>query len=173
LLDRSRVENDAEHSWEMATMVLVLSEYFDQKTNFSHVIKMLLLHDLVEIYAGDSYAYDCNAIANQQEREVLAADRLFGLLPTAQKEEFRELWEEFEARQTNEAQVARAIDRFQPLMHSYLTGGKTWKEHNVKANAVRNLMSVIGEASHALGEVAEKMISDAVNRGFLNTSETT
>lgn len=167
LIDRSRKENDAEHSWEMAMMALILKEYFSSAVDTDKVIRMLLVHDLVEIYAGDTYVYDQEATPTQSERERQAANTLFGLLPADQSQEFRSLWEEFEARQTNESCMARALDRFQPLLHSYLTEGETWKMNSVDAHSVRKIMHVIGEASPALGKLSDSIIEESINRGYL------
>lgn len=167
LLDRSRTENDAEHSWEMATMTLALAAYIPVGGDILRILKMLLIHDLVEIDAGDAYAYDAAANVGQREREEVASRRIFGLLPDDQCEELRSLWLEFEARQTPDARFARAMDRLQPLLHSYLTEGKTWQDNRVTAGSVRHQMALIGDASPALGDLAEQLIADALGRGFL------
>lgn len=137
LLDSSRQENDAEHSWHMATMAIVLQSYAEPGTNLSAVIKMLLVHDIVEIDAGDTYVYDAGAMLDQVEREEKAAARIFGLLPQPQADELRDLWRQFERRETREARFARALDRLQPLLHSYHTQGRTWRQNGVAAADVR------------------------------------
>ena len=138
LLDQSRYENDAEHSWHIAMAAMLFLEYADDpQVDLLRVIKMLLVHDLVEIDAGDTYAYDEKACLDQPEREQKAAERIFGLLPPDQSAEFRGLWEEFEARQTPEARYAAALDRFQPLLHNYRTGGRAWLDHAVTSDRVR------------------------------------
>jgi putative hydrolases of HD superfamily len=167
LLDGSRAENDAEHSWEMALMAVVIGEYAPPGTDLLRVIKMLLIHDLVEIDAGDAYAYDAAANLGQSERERLAADRIFGLLPLDLAAPMHALWEEFEARITPEAQFARAMDRLQPLLHSYQTNGQTWQANGVTAPSVRRQMALIAEASPELGVLAETLILDAIDQGFL------
>src|SRR5262249_50705513 len=123
LMDGSRLENDAEHSWHLAVMALLLAEYAGEAVDLLRVLKMVLIHDLVEIDAGDTFVYDVEALATRREREERAADRIFGLLPADVEEEFRALWEEFEAQATPEARFAAALDRLQPLLHNYHTGG--------------------------------------------------
>lgn len=167
LVDASRAENDAEHSWEMALMAVVLKQYAPTGADMLRIIKMLLIHDLVEIDAGDAYAYDAAANVGQKEREQLAAIRIFGLLPQHQGEELKALWDEFEERTTPDALFARAMDRLQPLLHSYQIEGRTWQARGIKASAVRQQMSLIGEASPALGQLAEAIIEDAVKRGWV------
>lgn len=121
-------ENDAEHAWHMAVMTLLLSEYANEEIDVLKTISMLLIHDIVEIDAGDTFAYDEEAMKTQEEREAKAADRIFGILPTDQQQKFRELWDEFEAGETAEAKFARTMDNFQPVMLNDATGGKAWKE---------------------------------------------
>ncbi|MDB6143879.1 MAG: phosphohydrolase [Pseudomonas sp.] len=167
LVDGSRTENDAEHSWEMALMAVVLKQYAPVGADMLRVIKMLLIHDLVEIDAGDAYAYDVAANVGQKEREQAAAIRIFGLLPHHQGEELKALWEEFEARTTPDARFARAMDRLQPLLHSYQIEGRTWQARGITASAVRRQMTLIGEASPELGQLAEAIIEDAAKRGWV------
>jgi putative hydrolases of HD superfamily len=167
LVDASRAENDAEHSWEMALMAVVLKQYAPTGADMLRIIKMLLIHDLVEIDAGDAYAYDVAANIGQKEREEEAAIRIFGLLPQQQGEELKALWEEFEARTTPDARFARAMDRLQPLLHSYQIEGRTWLARGITASAVRRQMTLIGEASPELGQLAEAIIEDAVKRGWV------
>nr|WP_246441429.1 HD domain-containing protein [Xanthobacter tagetidis] len=167
LLDASRVENDAEHSWHMATMALVLHPYAEPGTDLLTVLKMLLVHDIVEIDAGDTYVYDAAASQTQAEREERAAERLFGLLPEPHAHDLREVWRAFERRDTREARFARAIDRLQPLLHSYHTEGRVWRQNAVAAADVRRAMAIIGDSSPRLATLAEDMISDAERRGLL------
>ncbi|MEI8371308.1 MAG: HD domain-containing protein [Planctomycetota bacterium] len=168
LLDQSRYENDAEHSWHIAMAAMLFLEYADDpKVDVLRVIKMLLVHDLVEIDAGDTYAYDEKACLDQAEREQKAAERVFGLLPPDQATEFRGLWEEFEARQTPEARYAAALDRFQPLLHNYLTNGRAWQDHAVTSDRVFIRNRPVGEGAPLLGQYAEDLIRDAVAKGFL------
>ena len=127
LIDQSRFENSAEHSWAVSTFALVLGEYAPEGTDVFKVIRMLLIHDIVEIDAGDTLLYDEAHTESKREREVVAAERLFGLLPKEQAVEFRELWEEFEAEETVEAVFAAGIDRLIPLVHNISTGGRAWR----------------------------------------------
>lgn len=144
--DGSRHENDSEHSWHLAFMAMLLAEYANEPVNVLHVIKMVLIHDVVEIDAGDTYAYDSAGNATKREREEKAAARLFGILPEDQAKEMRALWEEFEADVTPEAKFANALDRVQPIMLNDITGGKAWREHNVAASQVldRNANTHLG-----------------------------
>ena len=167
LIDRTRQENDAEHTWEMAIMAIVLQEYAEPGTDLLATIRMLLIHDLVEIDAGDTYVYDQLGTSDQADRERAAARRVFGLLPEPLATDLYQAWEEFEARVTPEARFARAIDRLQPLLHNYYTSGLSWKQHGISAPQVRRVMSVIGEASRPLGELAAAIIDDSIDRGFL------
>jgi putative hydrolases of HD superfamily len=167
LLDGTRKENDAEHSWHLAVMALLLSEYAREKVDLLKVLKMVLLHDLVEIDAGDSFCYDEEANCGKEEREGKAADRLFGLLPAAQGQEFRLLWEEFEARKTPEACFAAALDRLQPLLHNFHTRGKSWLEHGVSRDQVLARNSQIAEGSPVLWQYAVRFLQEAVDRGYL------
>jgi len=168
LMDQSRYENDSEHSWHIAVAAMLFLEYAaDPKVDVLRVVKMLLVHDLVEIDAGDTYAYDAKACKDQAERELKAADRIFGLLPSDQAAKFRGLWEEFEARQTPEARYAAALDRFQPLLHNYLTGGRAWLDHAVTSDRVFVRNRPVVEGAPLLGQYAEDLIRDAVAKGYL------
>lgn len=131
LADGKRKENDAEHSWHLALMAVLLQEHMKEKADLTKVMTMVLIHDLVEIDAGDTYAYDEKGAQTKREREVKAADRIFGLLPEDQGTYFRELWEEFENYETPEAKFAHLLDNFQPLLLNDASGGKSWKEHGV------------------------------------------
>lgn len=156
--DGSRHENDSEHSWHLALMAMILSEYANEPVDVLHVIKMVLIHDAVEIDAGDTYAYDIEGNATKREREEKAADRLFNILPEDQAREMRDIWEEFEAGITPEAKFANALDRVQPLMLNDITGGKAWKEHEVAASQVitRNANTYLG--SDRLWKYAQSLI---------------
>ena len=168
LLDGSRLENDAEHSWHLALMTFLLSEYASgENLDLIRVLKMVVVHDLVEIDAGDTYAYDSEGRETQAERELRAADRIFSLLPPDQAMAFRALWEEFEARETAEARYAGALDRLQPLMHNYFTEGRAWLEHGVTADPVIVRCHPIADGSPRLWQYAEHLITDAVARGYL------
>ncbi len=168
LLNGSRLENDAEHSWHLALMAFLLPEYAaDENLDVTRVLKMVVVHDLVEIDAGDTYAYDSKGRETQAERELRAADRIFSLLPPDQASEFRALWEEFEARETAEARYAGALDRLQPLMHNYFTEGRAWREHGITADQVVVRCHPIVDGAPRLWQYAEQLIADAVARGYL------
>jgi len=168
LLNGSRKENDAEHCWHVALMAFLLREYAaDPDVDVFHVVRMLLVHDLVEIDAGDTYCYDEAARCDQADRERLAADRIFNLLPPDQAAEFRRLWDEFEARETREARYAAALDRFQPLLINYHRRGESWMEHGVTAEQVIRRNSPIHHGAPRLWQHAESLIADAVKRGWL------
>ena len=167
LTDGSRYENDAEHSWHLALMAVLLSEHAPVALDVGRVIRMLLVHDLVEIDAGDTYCYDERGNAGKPAREQRAAARLFAMLPPDQTVTVRALWDEFEARSTPEARFAAALDRLQPIMHNYATGGVAWRDHGVKAPQVRAHNRHIEEGAAPLWALASAMIEDAVRRGWL------
>lgn len=167
LLDRSRKENDAEHSWHLALMAMLLREHADPAVDLPRVVRMLLVHDLVEIDAGDTFCYDDDD--HKARREQAAAERIFALLPSDQADDLRGLWEEFEARRTPEARFAAALDRLQPLLHNYYTRGAAWLEHGVKADQVLQRNCHIAEGAPALWAFAEGLIRDAVAKGYLAT----
>ncbi|WP_374015714.1 HD domain-containing protein [Paenibacillus thiaminolyticus] len=168
LLDRSRHENDAEHTWHLTVMAILLHEYANERNlNLLRVLKMLIIHDIVEIDAGDTFAYDAQGHEDKFARESKAAKRLFGILPEEQKNEMMQLWMEFEQRQTPEAQYAAALDRLQPLIHNYTTEGKSWQEHGVTSDRVLARIGGIKEGSQQLGRFAEKLAQQAVERGYL------
>jgi len=168
LMDGSRYENDAEHSWHLAVMALLLGEYAaGKRIDVARVIELVLVHDLVEIDAGDTYCYDDAGNAGKAERERAAADRLFGLLPGDLAARVRGLWEEFEARRTAEARFAAALDRVQPLMHNYFTGGVVWRNHGISQEKVRDRNRHVEEGSAALWAYAERLIRQAVEDGLL------
>ena len=168
LLDRSRQENSAEHCWHIALIVLVLSEYADENDlNLLQVIKLLLVHDLVEIDADDTYCYDEIGGQDQKIRETKAADRIFNILPQDQAASFRSLWDEYEARETPESRFANALDRLQPLLHNYFTRGHTWKKFGIRKNQVIERMKPVDEGSHFLWDYVSGLIDDAVGKGYL------
>lgn len=150
LSDSTRKENDAEHAWHMAIMTILLSEYANEKIDVLKTVTMLLIHDIVEIDAGDTYAYDEEAKKTQEERERKAADRIFGLLPDDLREKFRGIWEEFEARETPEAKFARTMDNVQPVMLNAATDGKSWAEHGTKLSQILNRNKTTSEGSEVL-----------------------
>lgn len=162
-----RRENDAEHSWHLALMVPVLAEYADEPIDVGHTIRLVVVHDLIEIYAGDTPLYDDQLRTSQEARELAAADRLFGLLPADQAAEFRALWDEFEARQTPEARFAKAIDRLEPNLLNWMAGGGTWRTPGVTADTVRTRTAHIGEASRTLGDAMATLIDNATRNGWI------
>ena len=168
LMDQSRRENSAEHSWHIALTVMVLSEYArDADIDFFRVMKMLLIHDLVEIDAGDTYCHDEEGKRDQAERERLAADRIFNLLPPDQAGTFRDLWDEFEERKTPESRFANALDRVQPFLHNYFTRGRTWQENEIKREQVKVRMQPVGDGAPVLGRYVSSLIDNAVEKGYL------
>ena len=168
LNDGSRRENSAEHSWHLALMAVVLGEHAPPGTDLGKVSTMVVLHDLVEIDAGDLYVYADEAAQRRQAvAERAAADRLFGLLPPEQGSALRALWDEFEQRITPEARFARALDRLQPLIANYLAGGKTWQVNGITADQVLERVRLIEDGSPELGQYARNLVSDAVRRGIL------
>jgi putative hydrolase of HD superfamily len=166
--DRSRRENSAEHSWHLALMALVLAGHAPPAADLARVIAMVLVHDLVEIDAGDLFLY-CGpaAQARQRQAELAAADRIFALLPGPQARQLRALWDEFEERRTPEAKFARALDRLQPMLINIVTGGGTWAAHRVSADQVLEQVALIEDGSPALGAYAREMIASAVAQGLL------
>ena len=168
LLDRSRRENSAEHSWHIALSVLVLSEYAEEDNlDLLQVIKLLLVHDLVEIDADDTYCYDEVGGQDQKEREMKAADRIFNILPKDQADSFRALWNEFEAGETAESRFANALDRLQPLLHNYFTRGYTWQQYGIRKEQVIARMQPVDKGSHFLWDYVANLIDDAVKQGYL------
>jgi putative hydrolase of HD superfamily len=164
-----RPENDAEHSWHLCLLVIVLAEHANAPgLDVLRVLKMAILHDLVEIDAGDTFAYDEAGRAGQHEREARAADRIFGLLPQDQARDFRAVWDEFEARATPEARFAAAMDRFQPMLLNLETEGFAWRKHGVTEDRVRARNAHIAEGSHALWEHMSGLIGKAVAAGHLS-----
>lgn len=166
LSDTSRKENDAEHAWHMAIMTILLSEYANEKIDVLKTITMLLIHDIVEIDAGDTYAYDQAGLETQREREEKAADRIFGMLPEDQAKKFRDLWEEFEAKSTPEAKFARAMDNIQPMMLNAVTDGKAWMEHGVYLNQILKRNEITPKGSEELWKYAyESFVEPNVQKG--------
>jgi putative hydrolase of HD superfamily len=168
LMDGSRRENDAEHSWYVATLAMVLGEHAPPGTDLGRVVQMLLVHDLVEIDAGDTYIYDPAAVAAPAAAARAAADRIFALLPPDQAARLRELWDEFEDRKTPEARFARALDRFAPILANHHTEGGTWPLFKVTAPQVLEKVRLIEEGSPTLGAYARAIVEQAVARGHLS-----
>ena len=168
LIDRSRRENSAEHSWHIALMVFILSEYSrDPDVDLFRVMKILLVHDLIEIDAGDTYCYDDQGRKDQVLREKKAADRIFNLLPSDQAATFRDLWEEFEERKTPESRYANALDRLQPFLHNYFTEGQIWQENNINSAQVKERMSPVADGAPILWNYVSSLIDDSIKKGFL------
>lgn len=168
LIGDRRKENDAEHSWHLAAMAMLLTEYVKEEgVNLLRVIKMLLIHDLVEIDAGDTFAYDEKGNEDKEEREMQAAERIFSLLPSDQADEVWRLWREFEEKETPEARYAASIDRLQPLLLNYHTEGYTWKMPGVNREKVYERMAVIKESMPRVWEAVEEIIEDSVKKGYL------
>jgi len=167
LIDGTRNENTAEHSWHLAVMAIVLAEYSNQSVDLIRVMKMTLVHDLVEIDAGDTFFYDAQGELDKPVRERAAADRLFALLPPDQGAELRQLWEEFEARQTAEARFAAALDRLMPQLHNYYNEGGSWKEHGITFDRVVAKNVTMNEGASTLWSWTQQLLQDAVAKGFL------
>lgn len=168
VLHEDRPENDAEHSFHLAIMACILAEHARQPVDVLHTMKMVLIHDVVEIDAGDTYAYDTEFAKSKAEREQKAADRLFALLPEEQCREYRALWDEFEARETPEAKFANALDRIQPMLLNYKKGGISWSEHGITVQQVidRNC-GITEDGSDAIGQLARDIIAAAEQEGML------
>lgn len=163
-----RAENDAEHSWHLCLCVIVLAEHANSPTlDLLRVLKMLIVHDLVEIDAGDTFAYDTAAMATQHAREAVAAERIFGLLPADQARAFRALWDEFEAKETPEARFATAVDRFQPMLLNCRSQGAAWRRHGVTHDRVVARNRHIADGCAPLWDYAEKMLQAIVDAGHL------
>lgn len=169
LIDGSRRENDAEHSWHIAVMALYFEEYAIEKPNILRAAEMCIVHDLVEIYAGDTFAYDVNGNSDKAAREQLAADRLFAILPEEQGMRIRALWEEFDAVSTVDSKYANCLDRLQPFLHNTLTAGHTWKNIQPRTgrSQVEARMAVIGEFMPEVYLWIRKNLDNAVKKGWL------
>ena len=169
----SRKENDAEHAWHIALMAILLSEYANEPIDLLRTVTMLLIHDLVEIDAGDTYAYDEAAKATEHDREARGADRIFGMLPREQGSALRELWEEFNAGETPEARFAHAMDNFQPVMLNAATDGRAWAEHEVRLSQILRRNRITPEGSDRLWEYAlQHFIQPNVERGRIRDDTT-
>lgn len=169
IADRSRQENSAEHSWHIAVAALLLEEHaVEHGIDLFRVVRMLLIHDLVEIDAGDTFCYDEAANRDKEERELAAAERLFGMLPAEQGRTFRELWDEFEACETAEARYAAALDRLQPVLLNLHTEGHSWNEHGVRREQVEERNRPIGDAAPEIWEHVLARLDEAVADGLLS-----
>ena len=166
LSDGIRKENDAEHAWHMAVMTLILGEYANEKIDLLKTISMILIHDIVEIDAGDTYAYDEEKKKSQKSRELAAADRIFAILPEDQQQKFRQLWDEFEAAETPEAKFARTMDNVQPIMLNNATDGKSWKERSVRLSQILKRNQITPDGSQKLWDyMRENFIKPNVDSG--------
>lgn len=167
LFNSNRPENDAEHSWHLSLMAIILVDHANTTVDLLKVIKMLLIHDLVEIDAGDTFIYDTQKSHDNTEEERAAAQRIFGILPEPQAHELLAIWEEFEAMETNEAKYARAMDRLEPLLQNTSNNGGTWREFGVPYETVYAKKQVIQHGSQTLWTFAEQLLNDSVDKGIL------
>lgn len=168
LFNSDRNENDAEHSWHLAMMTLVLAEHSNKPIDVLKVLKMVLIHDIVEIDAGDTFLYDTQKSHINTDEELIAAKRIFGLLPTAQAEEFIAIWQEFEEGLTDEAKFAKSMDRFEPLLQNTSNKGGTWAEFKVPYEKVYDKKKAIQYGSTSIWEYAEGLINESVDKGVLS-----
>ncbi len=166
VLDATRLENTAEHSWHLTMMALVLAEHADTPADLTTVLKMLAVHDLVEIDAGDTFVYDTAGAATKDTREAAAADRIFALLPPDQGAELRRLWEEFDTGDSPEARFARSLDRLMPLLHNVAAKGRSWQEHGIVPDQVRDRNATIADGSDQLWAYARALIDTAERNGY-------
>lgn len=162
-----RRENDAEHSFSLAIAAAVLAEYSNEPVDVAKVMKMVLVHDAVEIYAGDTYCYDDEGAKTKEAREKAAAEKIFGTLPEEQAAEYRALWDEFERNDTPEARFSNAMDRIQPLLLNYSREGYSWKEHGVNSSQVRKRFEKVRGGSEELGRMVDDLLDKAIENGFL------
>ena len=167
VLHEERKENDSEHSWHLAVMAFLLAEYSNKPVDVLHVIKMVLLHDVVEIDAGDTYCYDSEGYKSKAEREEKAAERIFGLLPDDQRDELYALWREFEDCQTSDAKFAALLDRIQPMLLNYTKQGKSWREHGIEKEQVIARNTGYFGISDSIGNMMRQVIDDAAEKGWL------
>lgn len=167
LFNSDRCENDAEHSWHLALMAIVLAEHSNEPIDVLKVVKMVLIHDIVEIDAGDIFLYDSQLNHDNTDEERLAANRIFGLLPEKQAQDFIAIWEEFEAGETNEAKFARSMDRLEPLLQNTSNNGGTWREFDVPYSKVYDKKSIMKEGSQTIWNYAEGLINESVAKGIL------
>jgi putative hydrolase of HD superfamily len=167
LFNSDRNENDAEHSWHLAMMTIVLAEHADFAVDVLKVLKMVLIHDIVEIDAGDTFIYDTVKNHSNTDEERLAANRIFGMLPQTQAEEFISIWEEFELGETNEARFAKSMDRLEPLLQNASNNGGTWAEFRVSYDKVYEKKKAIKEGSNSIWDYAESLINESVEKGIL------
>lgn len=171
LINSDRPENDAEHSWHLAMMAIVLAEYANEPVDALKVVKMVLIHDIVEIDSGDVFMYDTVKNHDNFDEEFAAAKRIFGILPQKQAEEMINLWVEFEEMKTPESKFARAVDRLEPLLQNVSNNGGTWREFDVKYQQVMDKKGLIRQGSEEIWKFAEKLINESVEKGILKKEE--
>lgn len=167
LFNSDRRENDAEHSWHLAMMTLILAEHADEPVDVLKVLKMVLIHDVVEIDAGDTFIFDTSKNHDNTEEETVAAQRIFGILPASQAQEFMAIWEEFEARETKEAKFARSMDRLEPLLQNVSNKGGTWTEFNVAYPMVYEKQKVHQDSSASIWNYAQQLLNESMEKGIL------
>ena len=167
IANTTRFENDAEHSWHLALMAFLLAEHTDEKVDLLKVMKMVLMHDIVEIDAGDTYCYEEKARQDKREREEKCAERIFSMLPEEQAREMFALWEEFELMETPEARYAAVLDRLQPLLLNYTAQGISWKNHGISVEQVLERNQIVQGSSEKLWRFVKDLLDDAVARGYL------
>lgn len=168
LIGEDRREDDAQHSWHISLMAMILSGYANEKIDVCKVIKMLLIHDLVELEAGDTFCYDKKGNEDKKEREELAADKIFGMLSDEKNKEMRSLWDEFEEMETPEALFATSMDRLQPMLNNYHNNGGTWRKYDVAQSDVYKRIGPVKESSDELWGYVVYMIEDAYNKGLIS-----
>ncbi|WP_312923267.1 HD domain-containing protein [Empedobacter brevis] len=171
LFNSDRHENDAEHSWHLAMMTIVLAEHADHPVDVLKVLKMVLIHDIVEIDAGDTFIYDTAKNHTNTDEELSAAKRIFGLLPAEQAEEFITIWKEFEDGHTNEAKFAKTMDRLEPLLQNTSNNGGTWAEFNVPYEKVYAKKKAIKEGSATIWKYAENLMKESIEKGILKKED--
>ena len=172
LINSDRPENDAEHSWHLAMMAIILAEHSNEPIDVAKVMKMVLIHDIVEIDSGDVFAYDTVKSHNNFDEELKAARRIFGILPAEQTEEFINIWREFEEMKTPESKFARALDRLEPLLQNASNNGGTWREFDVKFDKVIEKKKAIKDGSEELWKFAKQLIDESVEKGILKKQNT-
>ncbi len=169
LIDASREETDAEHSWHLAVMAILLSDYAPEGTDIQKVIKMVLVHDLIEIYAGDTFCYDTEGIKDKRKREEESADRLFKILPEKDGKELRALWEEFDKEETKEALFAASLDRLQPLINNFFTNGHTWRKGSVKKELVLKREEILKKGLPKAIPLVNEILDDSEKKGYFSS----
>ncbi|AMS26930.1 phosphohydrolase [Bacteroidetes bacterium UKL13-3] len=167
IFNSNRHENDAEHSWHLAMMVMVMAEHANAPIDMLKVIKMVLIHDIVEIDSGDVFFYDTTKNHSNTDEELLAANRIFGLLPEEQAQQLIEIWKEFKAGETDDAKFAKSMDRLAPMMQNHSNNGGTWKEFNVPYQKVHNLKNYIQKGSITMWRYAESILNESLEKGYI------